>query len=396
VMSESIVLDVLLILLLIGYLGYGFRYGLLTSIGAIAGVIIGGILAVLAIPLLSGWIPEPSWRIVAVLAVAVLLLVGGQSAGAAIGKALRRRVKIGALRVIDRIAGAGVSVVVAALVVSTLSVSIAALGVPFLTPAIASSTVLRTITDITPDPAKAFLAQVRSMVTEEGLPQIVAALGEPETPPQLPDAVAGTPELDLAAQSVVRITGNAYACGQSQSGSGFVVAADRVITNAHVIAGVSEPVVEVPGKGAKPARVVYFDPVDDLAVLAVNGLDAAPIAMTDTLAVGSAAVANGYPLGGPFVSIAASVISIDDASINNIYGEDAIPRNIYTLAADVQQGDSGGPLLSEAGEVAGVVFAKSAETANLGYAMTMEEVSPVADDAASLTAAVSSGECIAG
>jgi S1-C subfamily serine protease len=128
----------------------------------------------------------------------------------------------------------------------------------------------------------------------------------------------------------------------------------------------------------------------------VNGLDAAPIAMTDTLAVGSAAVANGYPLGGPFVSIAASVISIDNASINNIYGEDAIPRNIYTLAADVQQGDSGGPLLSEAGEVAGVVFAKSAETANLGYAMTMEEVSPVADDAASLTAAVSSGECIAG
>jgi S1-C subfamily serine protease len=128
----------------------------------------------------------------------------------------------------------------------------------------------------------------------------------------------------------------------------------------------------------------------------VTGLDAAPIAMTDTLDVGSAAVANGYPLGGPFVSIAASVISIDDASINNIYGADATARNIYTLAADVQQGDSGGPLLSEAGEVAGVVFAKSAETANLGYAMTMEELSPVADDAASLSAAVSSGECITG
>jgi len=395
-MTESIVLDVLLVLLLLGYLGYGFRHGLLTSLGAIIGVVVGGVLAVLAIPLISGWIPDPNWRIVAVLGVAVLLLVGGQAAGSAIGSALRRQVKIKALRGVDRVAGAGVSVVVAALVVSTLSVSIAALGVPYLTPAIAASTVLRTITDVTPDPAKAFLAQVRSMVTEEGLPQIVAALGEPATPPQLPAAVAGTPALDLAAQSVVRITGNAYACGQSQSGSGFVVATDRVITNAHVIAGVAEPVVEVPGKGAKPARVVYFDPIDDLAVLAVTGLDAAPIAMTDTLEVGSAAVANGYPLGGPFVSIAASVISIDDASINNIYGADATARNIYTLAADVQQGDSGGPLLSEAGEVAGVVFAKSAETANLGYAMTMEEVSPVADDAASLTAAVSSGECITG
>ena len=395
-MTESIVLDVLLILLLIGYLGYGFRHGLLTSLGAIIGVVVGGILAVLAIPLLSGWISEPNWRIVAVLGVAVLFLVGGQAAGSAIGTALRRQVKIKALRGIDRVAGAGISVVVAALVVSTLSVSIAGLGVPYVTPAIASSTVLRTINDITPDPAKAFLAQVRSMVTEEGLPQIVATLGEPATPPQLPAAVTGTPELDLAAQSVVRITGNAYACGQSQSGSGFVVAEDRVITNAHVIAGVSEPVVEVPGKGAKPARVVYFDPVDDLAVLAVSGLDAAPIAMTDTLEVGSAAVANGYPLGGPFVSIAASVISVDDASINNIYGEDATARNIYTLAADVQQGDSGGPLLSESGQVAGVVFAKSAETANLGYAMTMEELSPVATEAPSLSAAVSSGECISG
>jgi S1-C subfamily serine protease len=259
-MTESLVLDVLLVLLLLGYLGYGFRHGLLTSLGAIAGVVVGGILAVLAIPLISGWIPDPNWRIAAVLGVAVLLLVGGQAAGSAIGSALRRQVKIKALRGVDRVAGAGVSVVVAALVVSTLSVSIAALGVPYLTPAIAASTVLRTITDVTPDPAKAFLAQVRSMVTEEGLPQIVAALGEPSTPPQLPAAVAGTPTLDLAAQSVVRITGNAYACGQSQSGSGFVVATDRVITNAHVIAGVDEPIVEVPGKGAKPARVVYFDP----------------------------------------------------------------------------------------------------------------------------------------
>jgi hypothetical protein len=43
-----------------------------------------------------------------------------------------------------------------------------------------------------------------------------------------------------------------------------------------------------------------------------------------------------------------------------------------------------------------VVFAKSAETANLGYAMTMEELSPVATEAPSLSAAVSSGECISG
>jgi S1-C subfamily serine protease len=289
-----------------------------------------------------------------------------------------------------------VSAVVAALVLSTAAVSIASLGVPFLSPAIASSGVLRTINDATPDPAKAFLAQLRATVTNEGLPAIVDALGQPAVAPDLPAAVADTPALEVAAQSVVRITGNAYACGQSQSGSGFVVATDRVVTNAHVVAGVTEPVVEVPAGGAHPATVVYFDPVNDLAVLAVDNLGAAALELTSTLPAGSAAVANGYPFGGPFVSLSAEVLNVGTANINNIYGTDAAPRDIYTLAADVQQGDSGGPLLSVTGQVAGVVFAKAESTANLGYAITMEELTPVASQAPGLDDQVSSGDCISG
>jgi len=395
-MTQWPLIDIVLVILLIGYLIYGYRKGLLRSLGGIIGIIGGAIAAVFLIPLLSTWIPQPGWRIGATLAAVLLLLIGGQSVGASIGAGLRRRMRVKGLRAVDRVFGAVVSTVVAALVISTLSVSVASLGVPFVSPAIASSGVLRSINDLTPDPAKAFLAQLRSTVTEESLPRIVEALGAPTVAPTLPEAVADTPALQRAAQSVVRITGNAYACGQSQSGSGFVVADDRIVTNAHVVAGVGEPVVEVPGDGAHTATIVYFDPVVDLAVLRVDDLDAAAIGLTGTLPQGSMAVANGYPFGGPFVSLPAEVLSVGTANINNIYGADPAPRNIYTLAADVQQGDSGGPLLSTDGEVAGVVFAKAESTANLGYAITMEGLQPVADAAAGMTAPVSSGDCISG
>jgi len=62
----------------------------------------------------------------------------------------------------------------------------------------------------------------------------------------------------------------------------------------------------------------------------------------------------------------------------------------------VREGNSGGPLLSEDGAVAGVVFAKSADIENVGYALTMTELSPVAAQATGLTATVQSGTCVRG
>jgi S1-C subfamily serine protease len=395
-MTPSPILDILLGLTLIGYLVYGLRHGFLHSVGSILGIVAGAAAAVFVIPMLGPLIPEPAWRITATLAVVFLLLLGGQAIGAFLASLLRRRMKNSGLRAVDRVFGGAVSVVATALVLSTVSVSIAALGVPFLSTSIASSTVLRTIDSLTPAEAKVALAKLRSTVTNESLPQIVEALGGPLVAPELPETVASTPELETAAQSVVRITGNAFACGQSQSGSGFVVADDRVVTNAHVVAGVTAPVVEVPGKGAQAATVVYFDPADDLAVLRVVDLAAVPLALTNTLPVGASAVTDGYPFGGPFVSLPAEVISVGTIDVNNIYGTEVAGRNVYTLAADVQQGNSGGPLLSSSGQVAGVVFAKSATTGNIGYAVTMEELLPVAQSAPSLTETVSSGDCITG
>jgi S1-C subfamily serine protease len=277
-----------------------------------------------------------------------------------------------------------------------LAVSIGSLGVPFLTPAIASSVVLRTIDRLTPNPAKAALAQLRSLVTTQGIPTIVDALGLPTGPHTPPSFATDTAALNRAAKSVVKITGNAYACGQSQSGSGWIVAHDRILTNAHVVAGVSQPVVEVAGLGAVNGRVVYFDPVGDLAIIAAPGIDSPALTLSTTLPAGSLAVAEGFPFGGPYTALPAKVLSIDTVKVADIYGHNGADREIYALDANVQQGDSGGPLLTRAGQVVGVVFAKSATAHNIGYALTMASVAPLASKASTLTNRVSSGTCTKG
>ncbi|MDJ0322474.1 MarP family serine protease [Cryobacterium sp. PH31-AA6] len=393
-MPGSTIVDLLLILLLVSYLASGFRSGLIGSLSSIVGLIAGGIAAYFLVPLVGTWVPAAEWRTVATLATAGVLLVGGLSLGGSIGRALRPRGARTKLRLADRMLGSGAAVVASALVVSMLAFSIGGLGVPLLSPAIASSGVIRSIDSLTPDPLKAFLAQLRSVVVSEGLPRVVEAFNGPV--PTIPAVTADSDALLAARQSVMKITGTAYACGQNQSGSGFVIAEDRVLTNAHVVAGVTEPMVVTPGGSARPGQVVYFDPVVDLAVIAVTGLAAPALDLGPNLAVGSRAVSDGYPYGGPFDSAPAQVVAVAPALVADIYGKEPAQRQIYTLAADVQHGESGGPLLSEAGQVAGVIFAKSTVTKNVGYALAMEEVDPVAAQAAALAAPVSSGDCIRG
>ena len=390
------VLDVLLVVILLGYLFAGYRSGFVRSVSAFVGVAAGAVAAYFAIPLVNGWVPASEWRVPAVVVVAIVLVVLGHALGSAIGRGIRDRLRTTPLSAVDHVLGAGVNAVAAALIASLLALSVTALGVPLFSQAIGASTVLRTIDSLTPDPVEAFLARLRSSVVDDGIPLITEALGGITTSPELPLADTGTPALTEAARSVVRITGNAFECGQNQSGSGFVVAADRVVTNAHVVAGVTAPIVEVPGEGALPGRIVYFDAVKDLAVIAVDGLPATPLALSPTLAVGTTGVIDGYPFGGPFSTGPARVLSVATSSAADIYGQNPAPREVYTLAADVRSGNSGGPLLTATGAVAGVVFAKSAELGNVGYALTMTELNPVAAQAPELDDAVGSGACTRG
>jgi S1-C subfamily serine protease len=154
--------------------------------------------------------------------------------------------------------------------------------------------------------------------------------------------------------------------------------------------------VDVRGGPALQATVVYFDPVGDLAVLEVPGLNLRPLPLSPTVSAGTHAVSDGYPFGGPFVSLSVGVQQVGTINVQNIYGTGDSPREVYSLAADIQEGDSGGPMLTTAGKVAGVVFAKGATTPDVGYAITMKSVAPVAARAHLLNTAVSSGRCTRG
>lgn len=388
-----IVVDVLIVLLLIAALAAGIRRGFFASIGTLAGLAAGAFAAYWLTPLVSTWVASPAWRGPAVLATALGLVVLGAVLGAAVGAALRSGADRLKLRGVERFLGGIASLVAAGLALALVAPAIAVAGVPVVSSAVASSQVLRGIEALTPDPVDAALAQLRGAVIDDGLPQLGSLLGpgsaEPAPPVELDD-----PELARAAASVARVSGTAYACGRGLTGSGFVVAEDRVVTNAHVLAGVDTPVVELPGVPAREGRIVYFDPIDDLAVIAIDDLGVAPLPFSQTLAPGTAAVVEGYPHGGPFTMESAGVLSTGTVPVPDIYDESWNPRDIYALQAAVRPGNSGGPLLTADGALAGVVFARGENDPDLGYAMTMAELTPVAAQAPSLSDRVSSGNCV--
>ncbi len=393
-MNWTLVLDLLLIAALAGAFVRGWRSGLLHTAGALAGLVAGGVAAFLLLPTIVAWIPWPQWRVVGAFAAALLLLVAGASIGDALGRLLRRGAETVKLAPVDRLLGGAATTVVAALVIALLGGGIAAMGVPWLSPVVASSAIVRGIDAITPAPARAAIAQVRQAAFDDAIPWLFDALGQPTEAPDIPEVDTAGPELREATQSVVRISGAAFECGISVTGSGFVVASDRVVTNAHVVAGVDQPVVEAPGRTPVPGRVVYYDEDADLAVIATDGLAASPLALGDTLPSGAEAVVAGYPYGGPLELAPAQVLSAGPLVFNGTLADR--PRDAYTLAAAVYQGDSGGPVLTTDGDVAGVVFGKAESVADVGYAVTMAELDPVAEAADGLTQPVGTGACHVG
>ncbi|MGV8911814.1 MAG: MarP family serine protease [Rhodoglobus sp.] len=393
-MNVSPLLDLLLFGLLVGYVLYGMTIGLTRSFFVITGIVGGVVVAVLLVPTISGAIAFPRVRVAVTIGAAIALIAIGHAIGAAIARALREDLETSRLRSVDRAAGGIAIGVLAALIISTVSFSVSQLGSPVLSRTIASSAIIRTIQDLTPHDVEVRIAQLRTLVTNTGVPFFTSELGI---------AGAAVPKIDTdsavlaaAADSVVRITGNAYACGQAQTGSGFVVSPERVVTNAHVVAGTEEPVIEALNGQVLTGTIVYFDARDDLAVIAVPGLNAAPLQMGLTARPGTSTAIEGYPYGGPIAVDAALVQHVSTTESANIYGSGSFPREVYTLAGQVNPGNSGGPLLTLDGNVVGAVFARSADQENVGYAVTLTELQPVVDEAPALTSTVSSGACIPG
>ncbi len=298
----------------------------------------------------------------------------------------------GLLGSVDSILGVLVAVVASLLTVWLLANTLINTSSIALNAAISQSSVIRSLDRVLPAPPSVF-SQVQSFLSSEGFPPVFAQLAPASAGPV---SVPGNAELAQAVVhaglSTVKIMG--IGCGQIQEGSGFVVAPGLVVTNAHVIAGISSPVV-IDRQGQHPTTVVLFDPSYDLAVMRVPGLADPPLTLEPSnVPRGTESVVLGYPEGGPFTATAAGVMAEFEAEGRDIYGQGLTVRNVYEIQALVRPGNSGGPLVLPGGKVIGVVFSRSTTNGNIGYALTSPGVLSEVHRAGS--SPVRTGGCTAG
>ena len=443
-------LDVLLIVALAMLLVQGHRRGLWVVLGNLVGLVGGAAIAFYALPEVAEFVTAPQWRWAALIATLVLLVAAGQYVGAAIGEAIRLRVNLPALRLVDRLLGALAAGLAGALVLWLVAFSIAASGSTAVTREVNRSQVITALDTVMPDSLLAWAARSRSAVADlDVLPELelpapvpesddgVRAAPAPAATPGLPSAASSpsdtatsapsasatpeepddaaapsatttapasststaapsTPAASSASAAVVRLTGTAAQCNQVQSGSGVAVAPDRVLTNAHVVLGVDAPTVTDRARGVHAARIVHLDTAHDLAVLAVDDANLPVMPVGAELTGGASASVLGYPDGGPFASTPATVQAVGEVPLGDVLTGAASMVDVYTLAADIRHGYSGGPVVDAAGNLAGLVFARAPGSDAVGYALTADTIAPVVAAAPGMTATVPSGDCVPG
>jgi S1-C subfamily serine protease len=389
-------LDLVLVLAAASFGFSGYRQGFVVGVLAFAGFVAGGVGGLLLAPTLVSGIEAGLGQ--SALAIAVMLLAAtlGQLVLAWFGSVLRDRLTWRPARLLDAGLGALVSVLAMLLVTWFLASALRPGPVAELSRQISDSRVITAVDEVVPDEAHTLFSSFRRVLDDNGLPTVFGGLSPERIRPVQPPSggVTATPAVRRAGTSVVKVMGTAQDCNRRLDGTGFVFAERHVLTNAHVVAGVDRPEVQVGGDGrAYGGRVVVFDPDRDLAVLYVPDLPAAPLAFDAAGERGDQAVVAGFPGGGTYRLEPARIRDTIDARGPDIYHRRQVTREVFSLYASVSPGNSGGPLLDTDGEVYGVVFAKSLDDPDTGYALTADEAAPVVRAGRERTRPVSTGSC---
>ncbi|MEF2975645.1 MarP family serine protease [Subtercola sp. YIM 133946] len=388
---------VLLVAALLAIAG-GWARGAVVMAASLVGIALGAWVATLIAPPIVDMLVQYGWtstlqRSIAAGAVFVLCIVIGSTVLGAAATLIRRAVgRVRVVRGIDSLGGALMGALAWAVVVWLAGGFLLSTGQLQATQLVNSSQVVSTLNAIAPVPATAALGTLDSALGSAGFPTVFADGAEFIAGAQAPDStVPGA--VDASRAGVVKVLTSAPNCDNDAEGSGWVVADDRVITNAHVVAGGTDIFVQANGSGALlPATLVVYDPLRDLAVLDVSGLGVSPLALGSDLGASDSAVVAGYPENGPYTTATARVRQVVQAVGLDIYGQQTVTREIYSLRGTVLPGNSGGPLFDSGGNVVGVVFARSTSDGDTGYALTLSEVQPVIGESGASTP-VSSGAC---
>jgi S1-C subfamily serine protease len=390
------VVDLILICLALGFAFSGFRQGLLVSAASFLGFFGGAVIgAQLSGPVADRIDGSSLTRVFAALVVVLAGALLGQILAGALGRALRKRVTWEPAKMVDSVAGAVVSAVAVLLVAWMVATPLASSPFPQVAAQVRQSALVGAVDEAVPDSVRSVYDSLREAIDRRGLPDVL----DPLTPTQVrevepPDqALLSSPVVASVQGSVVKVSGVAPSCSRQIDGSGFVFADDRVMTNAHVLAGVSDPVVTAEGE-EYDATPVFVDEDVDVAVLAVPGLPTVPLRFSEQPAdFGDDAIIMGYPGGGDLYVGPARVRDRGEISGPDFRNTHTVVRDVYALYGSVRSGNSGGPLFAPDGSVLGVVFASAIDDPNTGYALTYRQVADAARIGTASAAEVGTGAC---
>jgi S1-C subfamily serine protease len=374
----------------------GWRSGALGSLLSFVGVLLGAIAGVLLAPHLVAHISAPRAKLFAALFLILGLVVVGEVAGVVLGRAVRGAIHSNSVRFFDSLIGVAVQLVVVLVAAWLLATPLtSSSGQPSLAAAVRGSRVLAQVNDFAPEWLKTVPKRLSALLDTSGLPQVLEPFSRtPVVAVAAPDAaLANNPVVTSTEPSVVKIRAIAPSCQKVLEGSGFVLSPDRVMTNAHVVAGANSVTVEASGN-PYDATVVSYDPTVDIAILSVPNLPSGPLAFANTpVTSGTQAIVMGYPGGGGFLATPARIRELIELSGPDIYRGATVNREVYTVRASVEQGNSGGPLIDLNGEVLGVVFGAAVDDNDTGFVLTAKEVAAQLAHIGD-TAPVATGECV--
>ena len=191
-------------------------------------------------------------------------------------------------------------------------------------------------------------------------------------------------------ESVVGVNGNVTTnvWGQTVknavSGSGFVISsndiASYILTNYHVIDGVTDITVFFADGKSYDATLVGGEEENDIAVLKIDQGNLRPVVLgdSDAINVGEDVYAIGNPLGELTFTFTGGYVSAKDRSVTM---SDGTVMNMIQTDTAINSGNSGGPLFDKYGQVVGIVSAKlssssssEASVEGLGFAIPINDV----------------------
>jgi S1-C subfamily serine protease len=377
------VLDWLLLVLVVAYAVSGYWQGFVTGAFATAGLLLGGLFGVWLAPVALGDASPSLLVSLGALFIVILAASLGQGVMQWGGAKLRDRITWQPVRALDAIGGAALSACAVLIVAWALGVAVSGSRIDGVTPMVRSSLVLSKVNEVLPQRASGVLDAFNDVVGTSFFPRYL----EPFSPERIVDVKPGDarmkrdPDVTRAGSSVLKVRGT-NDCGRGIEGSGFVYATDRLMTNAHVVAGVDDPQVVV-GDDTMDATVVFYDSNLDIAVLEFDSgaIPVLPFTAIDQAAQPKDPIAIlGYPLDGGFDIESGRIRAKQTLRSPDIYGDGAVIRDVFSIRGLVRPGNSGGPLVDSAGQVVGVVFAASVTDDDTGYALTADQVRDAADE----------------